>query len=719
MHGVQSRCSPDGRCPTTFPNPNTLGATFNQSLWKQMGAVIGLELRALWLQNVGENHASNLPHIGLDCWSPNIDILRDPRWGRSMEVPSEDPYVNGLYGIQYTLGLQNNSALDERYLQGVATLKHFLANSLEGQPGKPQATSRHSVNAKISLYDLASTYLYPFRVTIQKGQAAGIMCSYNRVNGVPMCANEYFLKRVLRREWRFRGYITSDSGALNDMDLYHNYTKSRNETVELAIHAGCDIESASWRHNQPWSTGGNYIDHLVDAVRDGRVAEAVVDQAVRNAMEIRFRLGLFDPIQNQPFWKVPPDVVQSDRHVKAAKDATAQGFVLLKNTPSVLPLIPTQKIALIGPHIYDQHTMLGNYNGQICPGMHDTYGCVTSFQKGFQTLINAHGGLLTSIKGCNVYGNKNVTAFEAAKVIAEQADVVVFLGGLNTSMEAESLDRNDIRLPKIQEELITDLAKVNTNIVLVLMHGGMVAVDTIIDSVASIVSLGYPGRYAGDALPEALFGLTDRAWGKLSATWYPESAMEKFDMVDFDMSRSPGRTYRYYTGQPIFEFGYGLNPLTTFRLENIKFDAPRPCYQSTIYVNHVVCSETVTVGVTVRNIGNRGGDEVVLAYFIPQDIPVSVPASKLRKQLFGFERVHLESHQSQEVSFVINREALQLYDEDGIPIVYQGDYSIRLDTGTTAVEHSIHVQVSSSADNNLALSIPVNVSGVNIGIMSS
>jgi beta-glucosidase-like glycosyl hydrolase len=181
MHGVQSKCAPDGRCPTSFPNPNNLGASFNETLWKAMGSVIGIELRALWLQNVGEKTTSNLPHIGLDCWSPNIDIQRDPRWGRNMETPSEDPFVCGRYGVAYTLGLQNNS-LDDRYLQAVATLKHFDANSLEGYWnadgtwGKNAPISRHSVNATISMYDLYSSYLPSFKAAVVEGGAAGIMC---------------------------------------------------------------------------------------------------------------------------------------------------------------------------------------------------------------------------------------------------------------------------------------------------------------------------------------------------------------------------------------------------------------------------------------------------------------------------------------------------------------------------------------------------------------
>ena len=429
MHGVQSRCTKEGRCATSFPNPNALGATFNSSLWHDIGHIIGLELRALWLQNVGENHDSNLPHLGLDCWSPNIGIVRDPRWGRALESPGEDPHINSVYGIQYTRGLQNNSHLDGRYLQACSTLKHFVANSLEGIDHVLEPT-RHSVNAIISLYDLASTYLIPFRNTVEKAGAAGIMCSYNRVNGVPMCANEFLLSLTLRHQWKFRGYITSESGAIDDFSMFHNYTKYKNESVALALDAGCDVESASWPRNHPWSTGGNYIKFVAELVKSGRLSEGALDRALRNALEIRFRLGLFDPIEHQPFWKISPSVVQSSDHVHTAKEATAQGMVLLKNNADrLLPLDGRSKIALLGPHVFDRHVMLGNYLGETC-FRDKTNRCVTSFEEGFQRLSNENNGSVKSAQGCEVFGN-DTSHFHEAIDIAKDMDVVIFFGGLN------------------------------------------------------------------------------------------------------------------------------------------------------------------------------------------------------------------------------------------------------------------------------------------------
>jgi len=523
MHGVESRCAPaiiensksesdddddddsNDQCPTSFPNPNTLGASFNKTLWKAMGKSIGLELRSLWLQNVGENNDSKLPHLGLGCWSPNINLQRDPRWGRNLESPSEDPFLLGSFGTSYTLGLQNNSEVDSRYLQAVSTLKHFTANSLEGRfwnedgnwspPGKMEdgiigaisKISRHNLDAHISLYDLETTYLPSFERTVKEGGAAGIMCAFNRINGAPVSVDEYLLKTVLRDRWNFRGYVTSDTGGLNDVRNRHHYTHDWNTTVALAIRAGCDVESSPaggyYYDRRPNTTTNNnnnnnntnnksgedvdddsaagrrkksnvnnsgvnglYVDFIPKAVRMGVLSESSVDEALRNVLRVRFRLGLFDPIEDQPFWKVPPGVVQSPSHVQLSKEATAQGFVLLKNDNHMIPLQISSEnaVALIGPHIHDRTTMIGNYFGEICRD-DKTNGCVASFYEGFsnvmtKTKYSGGGGRLLPSKGCSVAGNDTSGIDEALKV-ASEAEVVVFIGGLDLHLESEDNDR--------------------------------------------------------------------------------------------------------------------------------------------------------------------------------------------------------------------------------------------------------------------------------------
>ena len=410
IHGVQSRCSTvNGKCPTSYPNPNSLGSSFNRTIWEKMGGVIGIELRSLWLQGVGENHpirpnhTSALPHIGLDCWSPNIGIVRDPRWGRNLETPSEDPLLNGLFGAAVTTGLQVGSDPtyhDARYLQAVVTLKHFAANSLEGDWGRDGHITRHTDDAQISEYDLASTYLPAFKRSVIEGGAKGVMCSYNAINGVPSCANKWLLQTTLREAWNFSGYVTSDSGAVQDIKggmiahrtQGHNYTQTWPATVAAALNAGCDIESATWGASGAFATGGPYVKYTPAAISQGLTSMSAVDRALRHSLGLRFDLGLFDPIEKQPYWHVPPSVVQSPAHVALSLDATRQGLVLLQNgggdrptavptasvdaAARVLPFVGGVRTAVLGPHVNDRNAILGNYLGQICNASMDARDCV-------------------------------------------------------------------------------------------------------------------------------------------------------------------------------------------------------------------------------------------------------------------------------------------------------------------------------------------------------
>ena len=280
-----------------------------------------------------------------------------------METPGEDPYLNGQYGAMYSIGLQVGS--DSRYLQGITTLKHFDANSLEGS-WFPNGTynrhdgkiTRHTVDANISMYDLASSYFPAFRASVVQGHAAGVMCSYNSINGVPSCANDWLLNDVLRGSWGFDGYVTSDSGAVVDIKDSHHYVENSTSMVATAIKAGTDVESAPWPPNQPWSTGSPYINYSAAAIAEGLMSEADLDKAVSHALKLRFKLGLFDPIDDQPYWHVSPDVVRSASHEAEALDATSQSLVLLKND-GVLPIDDGASVAVIGPLADDQRTILG------------------------------------------------------------------------------------------------------------------------------------------------------------------------------------------------------------------------------------------------------------------------------------------------------------------------------------------------------------------------
>jgi hypothetical protein len=432
---------------------------------------------------------------------------------------------------------------------------------------------------------------------------------------------------------------------------------------------------------------GKYIMYLPQAVRLGYVDESHVDSAVRNALEIRFRLGLFDPIDNQPFWSIPPNIVHSDAHVSLAKEATAQSFVLLKNDNSILPMNLKDRIALIGPHIYDRHVMLGNYLGEICRD-DKSNGCVTSFLEGFADISASANWTMLASQGCKVISN-DTTGYHEAIEAASRASTIVFIGGLDGHLEGEDWDRSDISLPTIQVRLLRELSRRNHRIVLVLLHGGMIGLDDVIDHVDAIVSLGYPGPYAGEVLAEVLYGRRKRAWGKTPITWYSKSIIQELNMLDFNMGKKPGRTYRYFEGMPLFGFGFGLNPLTTFELGSVEMRSH--CVPGHKMKNRSHPCNTIDFTVSVTNTGGSEGDEVILAYFVPLDIPRSEPASKLREQLFWFERIQLLPGSSNSLTFHINSKTLQLADDSGTPMTFPGRYNIQVTNGLDLTQQTVAV----------------------------
>eukprot|EP00939_MAST-03C_sp_MAST-3C-sp1_P002533 g2533.t1 len=648
-----------------------------------MGHVMGVELRALFMMDVGENHDSNLPPIGLDCWSPNINIVRTPEWGRNLETPGEDPFVNGAFGREVTRGLQENPSIDSKYLQAVVTLKHFDANSLEGPWGEHGEITRHTVNANISAYDLATTYLPAFRESVVNGNAAGVMCSYNALNGVPACASEFLLEQKLRGEWKFDGYVTSDSGAVTDILDNHHYRSNWNETVAAALTAGCDMESAPWPKDHPWATGGPYIDYVPSAVRNGLLAESRLDDALRNVLGLRFRLGLFDPVDDQPFWnKIDASDVRSDAHVQSAKESTAQSFVLLKNDADVLPFPAGKRVAVVGPHAIDRTAILGNYLGEICPDATDN--CV---ENPFEAISKRVGGgdsssnnLTITSKGCDVNSN-STEGFQDALDAANASDYVVYVGGLDGTIERESLDRiHGIGLPGNQAEFLDKLLDLGKPTVVVLFHGGILTFDeNLLNKMPALVSAGYPGFYGSEALANALFDggddLAVNRWGKSTVTWYSQKgwADAGFDVLDFSMTSGQGRTHVYYAGEPEWEFGHGLGYAKLERKVSAK--------------TVTSSSSAVQIDVVVTNEDEkRSSDDVLLLFARPASgtVPVEEPASRMQQFLVGFERVGPigpNAALSEPVSFRVDTDSLTLRNDEGLETLYAGAYELWIGTG--------------------------------------
>ncbi|GMF37036.1 unnamed protein product [Phytophthora fragariaefolia] len=647
VHGVQSTCGTN--CPTSFPNPINLGAIFDPQAVLEMAQTVGWELRALWLEGATENYA-NGPHLGLDCWSPNININRDPRWGRNTETPSEDPLVNSRYGVAYTKGLQEGKHEDSRYLQAVVTLKHYVAYSYENYGG----VNRKEFNAIVSPYDFEDTYLPAFRSSIVGGSAKGVMCSYNRVNGVPACANNELENKLLRGTLGFDGYITSDSSAIEGISDILHYVPTRCEAARLAILAGTDIDS-----------GKAYEECLQQLVQSNQLDVKVVDDALRRTLKLRFELGLFDPIDNQPYWQVPPSEVNTDVAKKLSLDLARKSIVLLQNNQSVLPLRKGIKLAVVGAHAQAQRGLLGNYLGQVCHGEYDEVGCI---QTPFEAVSASNGFSSTTYAlGCNVADNSTSGFDEAVKAAQGAAAVILFLG-IDKSVEAEAWDRNDINLPSIQMQLLQRVRAVGKPTVVVLMNGGVLAAEDLILHTDALIESFYPGFYGAQAMADILFGDANPS-GKLPVTMYRSDYVNTVDMKSMSMTAYPGRSYRYFKGQPVFPFGWGLSYTSFSLLANASSS------------DVVSATTNATISVELQNVGSVSGDEVLFAYFRPITTNASGPATLLNKQLFDYRRVALKPSQSIHVTLEVQRSTLALVDEEGNLASIPGSYEIIITNG--------------------------------------
>eukprot|EP00047_Mylnosiga_fluctuans_P007107 m.251131 g.251131 ORF g.251131 m.251131 type:complete len:817 (-) comp17080_c0_seq1:24-2474(-) len=646
IHGLQNvDCLPSGQCPTSFPAPCALSAAFNDSLVHDMGTILGRELRAYY--NGGF-------HNSLDTWSPTININRDPRWGRNVESPGEDPVVAGRYGSAYTKGLQEGP--DPHYVQSVVTIKHWVAYSVENYDGM----TRYAFNAIVSPYDLTMTYLPGWQAVVQTGHALGVMCSYNSLNGIPTCGNPA-LTNVLRGQWGFEGYMTSDSDSVACIWKDHHYEPTAVLAVRDALEAGCDIDS-----------GNSYIDALEPAVQQGLVNQSYVAAALRNTFRMRMRLGLFDPDIPSPYKNISQDVVGSAGHQAVSLLAARKGMVLLKNAGNILPFPPGHSVAVIGESSNVGGDLLGNYVGPICPS--GKLECVPS--------------IFDAVKDFNKQGQvtnvADVTQVAQAVQAAQQADYVILVASNAHDGGGEGQDRYNISLAANQLTLVNAVLQVGKPTVLVLVNGGIIAIDGLAETAPAILEAFMPGVHGAQAIAETVFGLNNPG-GKMPVTMYHSNYVNEVDFLNMSMTAGPGRSYRYYTGTPIYPFGYGLS-YTTFRLDW----TPQPPV-------HVVRDQAdpITYQVNVTNTGAVAGDEVVLAYFKPPaELAAATGAPVVTRQLFDYQRVTLQPGDSTVLHFTTPAATLALAGADGSKRLHGGKYVIELSRGHGAVlEAAVDVAV--------------------------
>ncbi|KAG9459609.1 hypothetical protein H6P81_004117 [Aristolochia fimbriata] len=668
LHGV-SNVGPGtkfgGQFPgaTSFPQVILTAASFNESLWEEIGRVVSDEARAMY----------NGGMAGLTYWSPNVNIYRDPRWGRGQETPGEDPVLAAKYAARYVRGLQQPYGPGGLRLKVAACCKHYTAYDLDNWNG----VDRFHFNAKVSKQDLEDTYDVPFKACVVDGKVASVMCSYNQVNGVPTCADPQLLKNTIRGAWGLNGYIVSDCDSVGVYYDTQHYTATPEEAAADAIKAGLDLDC-----------GPFLAVHTAAAVQQGRLAVSDVDLALAYTLTVQMRLGMFDGEPgSQPFGNLGPQHVCSRDHQALALEAARQGIVLLKNDRGVLPLDRNRfrTVAVVGPNADVTLTMIGNYAGVACR---------------YTTPLQGIGSYAKTVhqRGCNDVTCRGDQPIEAAVAAARQADATVLVVGLDQSKEAEFKDRESLLLPGRQKELVDKVALASRGpTVLVIMSGGPLDITGPKNDprVPSILWVGYPGQAGGQAIADVIFGAHNPG-GKLPMTWYPQEYVKKVPMTEMGMRANPatgypGRTYRFYKGPVVYPFGHGLSysrfvhslagaPPTAFAVPlhgRRAFASRNATFASAkaVKVTHAKCDGLhVGVDVDVLNVGDVDGSHTLLVYSTP-------PAGDWapQKQLVGFHKVRVPAKSQARVAVGVHVcKDLSVVDSHGTRRIPIGDHLLHI-----------------------------------------
>lgn len=620
LHGVMAQDQ-----VTVFPQPIGNAASFNDELWHQASDVVSTEGRAKFNDTFRKQGGTTV-FQGITYSAPNVNIFRDPRWGRGHETYGEDPYLSARMGVAYVKGLQGD---DPRYIKTVATPKHFAVHS------GPE-TLRHVFDANASDQDLWETYLPAFQACIVEGKAWSIMGAYNRFRGESCSSSQLLLNDILRGKWGFKGYVISDMDSIADIWWSHKLEKNAAAASARAIKNGMDMCMGGM------SMGAGAYMALTEAVQTGLCTEADVDLALSRSLYVRFRLGLLDPPEKVPYAQIPLSACDTPEHDALALECARESMVLLKNTDNLLPLAKKGTLAVIGPNAAceftrgwmgtGQSTQYGNYSGAASHPIHVLDG-IRKKLDGAGTVLYAKGCTLTRL-------DAKMTAEALAAV--EQADTVIMVMGLSASdlsnkepeaSEREGANKTGFALPAAQADLIREVAKTGKPIVLVLMNGSCLSINWEAENLPAILEAWYPGQ-RGDAVADVLFGDYNPA-GRLPVTFYKTEA-DLPEITNYDMHAGKGRTYRYFKGDPLFSFGYGLS-YTTFGYSGMKVEGSG--------------ADSRKVSVAVKNTGARAGDEVVQLYIRRTDAPAD--AGLPMRALRGFKRVKLAPGEMKTVAFTL------------------------------------------------------------------
>jgi beta-glucosidase len=621
---------------TVFPQAIGMAATFDENLIYKIADIISTEGRAKYHESVKKGDRDI--YKGLTFWSPNINIFRDPRWGRGHETYGEDPYLTGRLGVAFVKGIQGK---DKKYLKAAACAKHYAIHS------GPES-ERHQFNAVATQKDMRETYLPAFKELVQEAGVEAVMGAYNRTNGEPCCGSRTLLQDILRNEWGFEGHVTSDCWAIKDFHEGHMVTKTAPESCALAVNNGCDTNC------------GNLYGNLLIAHREGLVKEETIDRSLVRLFVTRMKLGMFDKPEEVPYTDTPYDVVSCEKHSDFSVEVAKKSIVLLKNE-GLLPLDKSKlkTIGVIGPNADSRTALEGNYFGTSDRHVTVLDGIRAEAGKDIRLFYS---------EGCHLYKQKVGLSeprgsFAEALSVAESSDVVVMCLGLDATIEGEegdtsnefaSGDKVDLNLPGLQQELLEQIVAVGKPVVLVLLSGSALAVKWADEHVPAIVQAWYPGGRGGEAVASLLFGDYSPS-GRLPVTFYA-STEELPDFHDYAMKN---RTYRYMAVEALYSFGYGLS-YTKFEYSPIKVDGS------------IKAGDSVNCSATVKNAGKRASEETVQLYLKDVDASVEVPKWSLR----GVKKVNLKPGEQIEVQFSLTPRQLALIDNDGKAVLEPGSFDI-------------------------------------------
>ena len=632
---------------TVFPQAIAIGAAFDTDLAEKVGDTIAEEGRAKYNAYVKENDRDI--YKGLTFWSPNVNIFRDPRWGRGHETYGEDPYLTGELGKAFVDGIQG----DGEYLKAAACAKHFAVHS------GPEAV-RHKFDAKASKKDMRETYLPAFEKLVKDADVEGVMGAYNRTNGEPCCGSKTLMQDILRGEWGFDGYYVSDCWAVRDFHTNHMVTDTAEESAALALKTGCDV-----------NCGNTYL-HMMKAYEQGLVSEEDITLAAERLFTTRFMLGLFDETE---YDKIGYDRIECREHLALADRATAESVVLLKNN-GILPLEKKKlkAVGVIGPNANSRAALIGNYHG--------TSSRYITVLEGIQDCMGEDVRVYYS-EGCHLFKDRvenlglRQDRISEAVAVAKNSDVVVLCLGLDETLEGEegdtgnsyaSGDKVDLLLPEVQRELLEAVVAAGKPVILVNMTGSAMDLRYAQEHCAAIVQAWYPGARGGRVVADILTGEISPS-GKLPVTFYRDTE----ELPDFEDYSMKGRTYRYFTGEVLYPFGYGLT-YGSAEISGVKLSGQELADGSEV---RLPGGSLDSLEVTVSNTGDRDVEEVVQVYIKALDSADATP----NERLCGFARVSVKTGGQAVVQVPVDRDALTVINDEGEKVSGGSRYAVSVGFG--------------------------------------